>query len=111
MLTLDTNTVYNYSIAMRAIRLRVNYRTDIFIQGDTARIGVRLKSGDYRYLPWAGFVEESLEGIGRPVKLKIDAYTINNAWNAEWTALKPGEYLLGSVYEHRAYTVVPFRVV
>lgn len=96
---------------MRAIRLRVNYRLDTYIQGDSTQIGVRLKSGDFRFLPWGGFVEESLQGIGRPVKLKIDAYTLNNGWNAEWTELKAGQFLLGSVYEQRAYTIVPFRVI
>lgn len=110
-LALDTNTVHIYSTAMRAIRLRINHRLDIYIQGDSTRIGVRLRSGDFRYLPWGGFVEESLEGIGRPIKLKVDAYTLNNSWNAEWTALPAGQYLLGSVYQQRAYAIVPFRVV
>ncbi|MDP7597165.1 MAG: hypothetical protein QGI68_16610 [Pseudomonadales bacterium] len=108
---LDTNTVHIYSITMRAIRLRVNYRLDIYIQGDNTQIGVRLRNGDFRYLPWGGFVEESLEGIGRPVKLKVDAYTLNNSWNAEWTELTSREFLLGSVYEQRAYAIVPFRVI
>jgi len=100
---------------MYSIRLRINYRLKEYCQGDHAHIGVRLRNGNIRFYPWGGFTLE----VVRPVKLKVDSFTLEEAWEPrregskmpQWSELKEGEYLLGSYCDGFVYTVLPFRVV
>lgn len=100
---------------MYSIRIRTNYRLDEYTQGDKTNIGVRLKNGNIRYYPWRGFTLD----IVQPVKLKVDSFTLEEAWDPrrkgskmpQWYELKDGEYLLGSYSDGLVYTVLPFRVV
>jgi hypothetical protein len=53
------------------------------------------------------------------VKLKVDSFTLEEAWDPrrrgskmpQWYELKDGEYLLGSYGDGFVYTVLPFRIV
>ncbi|MCZ6501913.1 MAG: hypothetical protein O6945_05285 [Gammaproteobacteria bacterium] len=100
---------------MYSSRSRTNYRLDEYSQGDKTNIGVRLRNGNIRFYPWGGFTLE----VVRPVKLKVDSFTLEEAWEPrrkdskmpQWSELKEDEYLLGSYSEGLVYTVLPFRVV
>ena len=64
---------------------------------------------------WRGFTL----GVIHPVKLVVEAFTIEDAWNPRdlnskmpnWEEIKEGEYLLGNYSRGFVYTVLPFRIV
>ncbi len=53
------------------------------------------------------------------MKLKVDSFTLEEAWEPrrkdskmpQWNELKEGEYLLGNYCDGFVYTVLPFKVV
>ena len=100
---------------MYSIRLRTNKRLDEYHQGDHTDIGVRMRDGSVRYLPWGGFTLD----MAKPVKLVVEAFTLEDDWNPRdptskmprWHTLEPGEHLLGSLQNQQVFTVLPFRVV
>ena len=48
-------------------------------RGET--VGVLIKNGDYRYLPWLGFIERDRAlRVGRPVKLRISRVGLSSSW-------------------------------
>ncbi len=101
---------------MYSIRIKINHRKKELCHTDKDTVGVRLKSGRIRYMHWRGFTLD----IDHPIKLEVDAFTLEYAWNprdltskmAVWTELRPGEYLLGSyATDGFIYTVLPFRII
>lgn len=60
-------------------------------------VGVKLKSGDYRYVLWSGAVEESalISVAGsKAVKVQLHAYSLPES-HFDWQYLDDGDYLLG----------------
>lgn len=104
-----------YSFGMYQIRIRTNKRVDELGRDDTAIVGVRLKSGEFRYLPWHGFTLH----IERPVKLLVEAFTLEpprdprvvRSAMPRWHRLREGEFLLGSYSGGRVTTFLPFTIV
>jgi len=100
---------------MYSIRVRTNYRLDEYCHGDKANVGVLLKSGRIRFYHWRGFTLE----VNQPVKLVVEAFTIESAWDPrdtqskmpKWKELSEGEYLLGSWQNGFVYTLLPFRIL
>lgn len=90
-------TVYMYS--MPALRRQLNYR-NIVLHNAAFRetIGVATREGEYRYLPWMGFIElhlaRRLHGA-RPVKLQADAITSTDGFSSDWRSLKAHEHAQG----------------
>ena len=104
-----------YSSAMYRIRIRTNKRVDEFGPEDAAMVGVRLKNGRLRYLPWRGFTLT----VKHPVKLRIEAYTLEPGWNPRapqsriprWMTLGEDEFLLGSYADGVVMTALPFTIL
>jgi hypothetical protein len=70
---------------MLAIRVQINHRNIVLKEGDRQDIGVRLRNGDYHYLPWAGFADIDLaRRAGRAVQCLASAYTLNNDGRVKW---------------------------
>ena len=101
---------------MYSIRIRINHRKKELHHGDVEAVGVLLKSGRIRYMPWRGFTLD----IYKPVKLIVESFTLEDGWNPRdpnskmpnWCELKNGEYLLGNYNpDGFVYTVLPFRVL
>jgi hypothetical protein len=70
---------------MLAIRIQINHRNIILMEGDRQDIGVRRRNGEYQYLPWAGFADiELAKRAGKAVQCLASAYTLNNAGRVKW---------------------------
>lgn len=70
---------------MLATRIQINKRNIILKEGDIQDIGVRHKSGEYRYLPFAGFADiELAKRAGTPVQCLVSAYTLNQDVRTKW---------------------------
>lgn len=88
---------------------RLNYR-NIFLSEENAGaeyVGYRLKSGEYDYCRWFGFLDinqaKRLPGA-RPVKLQVWAY--QNDLSKERIDLKEGEHLQGCLFQGMAFAVL-----
>ncbi|MEM6710542.1 MAG: hypothetical protein AAF648_17340 [Pseudomonadota bacterium] len=69
-------------------------------------IGVLLKSGAYRYVPWLGFIEvERAKRIGRPVRLKVDRVGMQGEFSTEWQDLAAQQHVLGCLVERGVYAL------
>lgn len=65
---------------MLAIRININMRNIVLTGEEKEHLGVRLKDGEYRYLPWDGFMDiEKAKTLGKPVKCKLSAYTTDES--------------------------------
>jgi hypothetical protein len=70
---------------MLAIRIQINHRNIVLTEGTRQDIGVRLRNGEYHYLPWAGFADiELARRAGQAVQCLVSAYTLNNEGRAKW---------------------------
>ncbi len=100
---------------MYSIRIRTNHRLDEYQHGDSASIGVRLKSGNVRFYIWGGFTLDVIQ----PVKTIVESFTLEDEWDPRnsgskmprWSQLDKGEFLLGSYDGRSVFTVLPFRIV
>lgn len=88
---------------------RLNYR-NIFLSEDNAgaeHVGYRLKSGEYDYSRWFGFLDinqaKRLPGA-RPIKLQVWAY--QKDLSKERVDLKEGEHLQGCFFQGMAFAVL-----
>ena len=87
-----------YNLPMPALMRRLNYR-HIILGRDTENetVAVRTRDGDYRYLPWLGFVDldRALSIAGaRPVKLQVMSVTAGDGVG-DWIRLRNGEHVQG----------------
>jgi len=95
---------------MPALRRKLNSR-NIVLHDEPARemIGVATREGDYRYLPWLGFIElhmaKRLPGA-RPVKLQADAVSPTDGFSSDWQSLKPGQHVQGCLLGRGVFGVV-----
>ncbi|OUR92803.1 hypothetical protein A9Q81_15920 [Gammaproteobacteria bacterium 42_54_T18] len=75
---------------MPVLLSQINYR-NVQIDEDTTgeELPVRLKTGEYRYVRWLGFldVEKAKGGKGTPVKIKVTAYA-EESFNPRWMVLE-----------------------
>lgn len=91
---------------MLAIRIRLNKRTLTLTDGDVQDIGVRLKDGEYRYLPWAGFADiELARRAGMPVKCAIVAYCIDHGMRNRWIECTHLQGCLVAMNDSRGFRV------
>ncbi len=87
---------------------KLNYR-NIELHHDTRAetVGVLIKDGEYRYLPWLGFIErDRAKRIGKPVKLLIARFGHQGDFGTTWTDVEEGRHVLGCRTEKGVYAVV-----
>jgi hypothetical protein len=73
-------------------------------RGET--VGVLLQDGEYRYLPWLGFIErERAIRIGKPVKLRIARVGHQGDFGTDWSDVDEGRHILGCRTEKGVYAV------
>jgi len=87
---------------------KLNHR-NIELHHDTRgeTVGVLLKDGEYRYLPWLGFIErERAKRVGKPVKLRIARVGQQGDFGTEWTDIGEGSHVLGCRTEKGAYALI-----
>jgi hypothetical protein len=94
---------------MPALMRRLNYR-HIILGEHTEResVGVLTREGDYRYLPWIGFIEvERARSLlhARPVKLKIMAVSPTQGLG-DWSQLCAGDHVQGCLVSSGVYGVM-----
>ncbi len=76
---------------------KLNHR-NIELHHDTRgeSVGVLLKDGEYRFLPWLGFIErDRATCVGKPVKLMISRVGNQGDFGATWMDVEPGKHVLG----------------
>ena len=70
-------------------------------------VGVLVKGGAYRCLPWLGFIERDCAlRVGRPVKLRISRVVLEGDFSTTWTEIEPDKHLLGCRTEKGVYAVM-----
>lgn len=75
------------------------------VRGET--VGVRQRSGEYRYVPWLGFLSrEDAVRIGRPVKLKVLRIGHERQSATEWIDVPAAQHVQGCLTPEGAYAVV-----
>ena len=87
---------------------KLNHR-NIELHHDTRgeTVGVLLRDGEYRYLPWLGLVErDRAKRIGKPVKLRIARVGHQGDFGTDWTDLEEGSHVLGCRTEKGVYAVI-----
>ncbi len=73
---------------------KLNHR-NIELHHDTRgpTVGVLLKGGEYRFLPWLGFIErDRAKRTGKPVKLKVSRVGNENDFGAIGCRTQKGVY-------------------
>ena len=94
---------------MPALMRRLNYRHIILAQHtEQENVGVLTREGDYRYLPWIGFIEvERARTLAhaRPVKLKITAISSMQGVG-DWSQLCAGDHVQGCLVARGVYGVL-----
>ncbi len=74
-------------------------------RGET--VGVLIKNGEYRYLPWLGFIERDRAlRVGKPVKLRISRVGLECDFSTTWTEIESDEHVLGCRTEKGVYAVM-----
>ena len=72
-------------------------------------VGVLCLNGEYRYLPWCGFLDRSEANIrGKSVKLLIDRIGQGDAvgWNIRWIDVERGQHVQGCLTPEGVLAVV-----
>ncbi len=94
---------------MTLVLLRKLNARNIELHHDTKgeTVGVLIRNGDYRYLPWLGFIErDRAKRIGKPVKLLISRIGLESDFSTNWQDVKPGRHVLGCRTAKGVYAVV-----
>jgi hypothetical protein len=59
-------------------------------------MGVLLRDGEYRYLPWLGFIErDRASRVGKPVKLLVARVGHQGDFSTTWIEVEDGKHVLG----------------
>jgi hypothetical protein len=70
-------------------------------------VGVLLQDGEYRYLPWLGFIErERAIRIGKLAMLRITRVGHQGDFATTWIEVQDGRHVLGCRTENGIYAVV-----
>ena len=100
----------HHGIHMPILRCRHNYGCYILgLSNEPA--GVVMRNGETRYIRWLGFMDleeaKRLKDLGqaRPVKLRVEAYSMNELIFGPWTYLKEGEFIQGALVYAGVYAV------
>ncbi len=83
---------------MTLVLLRKLNARNIELHHDTKGeiVGVLIRNGEYRYLPWLGFIErDRAKRIGKPVKLLINRIGLEGDFSTTWQDVEPGKHVLG----------------
>ncbi|MAD65658.1 MAG: hypothetical protein CME37_19375 [Haliea sp.] len=69
-------------------------------------LDVQLKNGDYKRVPFGGFLRDP-EIMRRPIKIKnIEAYSDTGFYDSNWIEFGPEALALGSLIDNKAWFVV-----
>ena len=94
---------------MTLVLLRTLNARNIELHHDTRgeTVGVLIRGGEYRYLPWLGFIErERAKRIGKPVKLRISRIGLQDDFSTTWKDVDAGRHVLGCRTDKGVYAVV-----
>ena len=94
---------------MTLVLVRTLNKRNIELHHDTRgeTVGVLIKSGEYRYLPWLGFIERDRAlRVGKPVKLRISRVGLESDFSTTWTDIDSDKHVLGCRTEKGVYAVV-----
>lgn len=72
-------------------------------------VGVLRRNGEYRYLPWLGFLDRSEASTGgKSVKLLIDriGQGDSDGWNIKWVDVERGRHVLGCLTPQGVFAVI-----
>jgi hypothetical protein len=86
----------------------LNYRS-IQLRDDTKGeiVGVRMRSGEYRYVRWLGFIgRERATQTGRPCKLEIARIGRARGTGVDWQSVPKGSHIQGCLTREGAFAVV-----
>ena len=78
-------------------------------QGET--VGVLMRSGEYRYVPWLGFLDRAqARSTGQPVRLQVARIGRLNGTSTVWRDLLNSEHVQGCLTRGGAYAVIDLDV-
>ena len=70
-------------------------------------VGVRRRNGEYRYVPWLGFLDRcDARDRGRSVKLLVARVGRSTQHGTVWRDLEPGQHVQGCLTRQGAFAVV-----
>jgi hypothetical protein len=98
-----------YSIQMSLILLRTLNKRNIELHARTRgeTVGVLRKDGEYRYVPWLGFVDRQVaRDTGRPVRLLISRVGRQEDLSVRWEDVATGKHVQGCLTDRGAYAVI-----
>ncbi len=101
-------TVLRQHSPMYLVLCRMLNHRQIELRADTRGqlVGVRRTNGEYRYVPWLGFVDRAeAPAYGRPVKLAIARVGRSDGFHTEWHDVPDGTYVQGCLTEAGAFAV------
>ena len=101
--------VLTQEVRMTLVLLRTINARNIELHHDTRgeTVGVLIRGGEYRYLPWLGFVERDRAlRIGKPVKLRISRVGLQGDFATTWTDVEADKHVLGCRTGKGVYAVV-----
>ena len=108
MYTVNTNRFDSPNRMTLVLQRSLNKR-NIELHHDTRgeTVGVLLRDGEYRYLPWLGFIDrDRARRIGKPVKLRINRVGVQGDFGTTWRDLSGGRHILGCRTDKGVYAVV-----
>lgn len=93
-----------------ALRRRHNARNIVLELGTRGEsVGVRRRGGGFAYYPFGGFIERRIARVvpgARSARLEVVAIGVGSDWALEWQDVPEGRFVLGCVYDGRAYGVL-----
>jgi len=87
---------------------RLNYRL-VELTGTPGgeSVGVLLRSGEYQYVRWLGFIERDKAAyIGKPVKIRIDRIGRLQSVSKVWQDVPAGKHVQGCLTERGVLAVI-----
>jgi len=93
---------------MTLILLRTLNKRNIELHAQTRgeTVGVLRKDGEYRYVPWLGFIDRHVAvDTGRPVRLLIARVGRQQNLNVCWQDVEQGKHIQGCLTDRGAYAI------
>lgn len=96
--------------SMPVLRRKLNHRNILLFETPSREsIGVAMRTGDYRYIRWLGFVDvEQAKAIpgAKPVKLLVEAISPTDGYSSDWQSLSSGQHVQGCLVPAGVYGIL-----
>lgn len=107
---IDYPTLIGYTVSMLVLLWKLNHK-HVHLDQDTVGedIGILCRNGEYRYVPWRGFIRQELAvdlRSGKPVKLRVERVGTPGKISTVWEDVDPQQHVQGCLTSHGVYAVL-----